>query len=146
MRHDKGSPWSIAQEKTQSDVKGQVNLSQALDDWLHIPGVEASGDRSHKVAQLDDPRQEKPGKALGDRLHFLGFTRNSSPSVRNEFHNPSVQASASKDRLRSKEDDGMTNMLFRRVKLLQKLVTMNTDLTNFPDNTATGRTFARDLM
>ena len=47
VRHDESSQLVTAQEKTQSDVKGQENPSLASGDRLHVPGVEASGDRSH---------------------------------------------------------------------------------------------------
>ena len=38
VRHDRSSPLIIAQEKTQSDVKGHVNPGQASGDGLHFPG------------------------------------------------------------------------------------------------------------
>ena len=60
VRHEKSSPLISADEKTQSDVKGQENLGQASDD------------RSHKVQQSDASSQENPGQASGDRLHFPG--------------------------------------------------------------------------
>ena len=47
VRHQKNSPLIRAQEKTRSDVKGQVNPSQASGDRWHSPGVGASGDWSH---------------------------------------------------------------------------------------------------
>ena len=49
VRHDQRSPLSAAQEKTQSDVKGQDSPGQASGDRLLFPGVEASGDGSRKV-------------------------------------------------------------------------------------------------
>ena len=38
VRHEKSSPLIPAQEKTQSDVKGQENPSQESGDRLHFPG------------------------------------------------------------------------------------------------------------
>ena len=71
MRHDESSPCIIAQEKTQSDIKGQViNPSQASGDRLLFLGVEASGEWSQKVQQSDDSSWENPGHASGDRLLF----------------------------------------------------------------------------
>ena len=67
LLHEKSSPLISAQEETQSDVRGQVNPSQASGDRLHLPGVEASGDRSHEVQESDDPRQENSGQASEDR-------------------------------------------------------------------------------
>ena len=64
VRHQQSSPFSSAQEQPQYDVKGHVNPSQASGDRLHSPGVGASGDRSHKVRQCDDPRQENPGQGF----------------------------------------------------------------------------------
>ena len=55
--------------------KGQGNPSQASGDRLYFPGVQAPGDRSHKVLQSDDPSQKNPGQAAGDRLHLPVFTR-----------------------------------------------------------------------
>ena len=63
VRHTKSSPLISAQEKTQSDIKGQENPGQA------------SGDQPRMVQQSDDPSQENPGQASGDRLHFTGSTR-----------------------------------------------------------------------
>ena len=61
VRHDKSSLLSVLQGKTQSDVKGQVNSTRS-----HLPGVEASGDRSHTVQQSDDVSQENPGGVSGE--------------------------------------------------------------------------------
>ena len=83
--------------------------------------------------QSDVKGQENPGQASGDRLHFPGSTRNSqvtesgtsdvegyywmpkSSSGRNGSQNPNAQASG--DRLQSKEDHGLRNMLSLGVKL-----------------------------
>ena len=117
VRHDKSSPLSVGQEKTQSDVQGQVNPSQASGDPLHFRGVGSPRDLPHKVPQSDDPSQENPCQASDDRLHIPSFAtnvrvteeeasdvegccwmpkreqHNSSSSRRNESHNPNVQAS-----------------------------------------------------
>ena len=123
----RGPRSTIAEDKTQSDVKSQVNPSHA------------SGGRLHAVQQSAEPSQENRGQASGDRVHFPGFNRNSrvtepeashledylgckkeqnasSSSVRNESQNPNVLAS--RDQLQSKEDDVMTNMLSPGVKFL----------------------------
>ena len=54
----------------------QENPSQALRDRLHVRGVQAPGDQSHKVQSSDVLSKEDPGQASGDRLHLPGSTRN----------------------------------------------------------------------
>ena len=91
------------------------------------------------VQQSDVQRQENPGQASGDRLHFTGSSNSqvtepeasdlegyywmskqeqnaSSSSGRNESHNANWQASG--DRLESKEDENVINLLSLGVKLL----------------------------
>ena len=48
-RHEKSSPLISAQEKTQSDVKGQVNPSQVSGDRLHFPS-------SSRNSQVTEPK------------------------------------------------------------------------------------------
>ena len=50
------------QEKTQSDVRGQVNQSQASGDRLHFPGVRAGRPVSNGSAiQCSQPGESRPG-------------------------------------------------------------------------------------
>ena len=44
-RHEKSSPLSVAEGRTQSDVKGQENPSPGSGDRLHFPHVQAQGER-----------------------------------------------------------------------------------------------------
>ena len=112
---------------------------------MHVRGVQAPGDWSHKVQQSDDPSHGNLDQASDDRLHFPVSTRKSrvteqeasfsedyyrvrqreqhasSSSGRNESHNPNVQGSA--DRLQSKTCENVANLLSTGVKLVPNLVT-----------------------
>ena len=48
VRHEKTSPLTSAQEKTQSEIKGQENPGQASGDRLHLLG-------STKDSQVTEP-------------------------------------------------------------------------------------------
>ena len=72
-----------AHDKTQSDVEGPVNLSQASDDRLHFLGVEAPHDVSHS----DEPSEDNLGQASRDLFMFqvspgILASRNQKPHIR----------------------------------------------------------------
>ena len=78
VRHEKCSPSISAQEKTQSDVKGQENPSPAAGDRLHFPGVQASGDqwqsqRDETVTNMLLAGVKVFFQNLLWRCHFLGI-------------------------------------------------------------------------
>ena len=56
----------VSEEPRKPDVS-----AKALGDRLRIPSARALGDRSRQVPQSGVSRQENPGKASGDRLHFV---------------------------------------------------------------------------
>ena len=62
VRHQKSSLLISAQEKTQSEVKSQVNPGQAAGDRLHVPGVQATKDWSRMVQQSHVPRPENQAR------------------------------------------------------------------------------------
>ena len=83
VRH-KNSPLIIAEDKTHSDVKGQVNPNQASGDRLHLPGFKASGDLTcispavtrdsrvtePEVSELEDYFFSKPEESNMLRRHL----------------------------------------------------------------------------
>ena len=115
VRQRKRSPSISAQEKTQSDVKGQENPVQASGDQLHFSGFI----RNCRVT-------EPEASHMDDYLSTPEREHNASSSCgRNESHNPNVQASG--DQLQS-EDDDVRNMFSPGVQLLPTLVTQPSQL------------------
>ena len=96
--------------RCQRSTKSKPGIGRPI---AFFSGVEAWGDRSHKVPQSDDASQENPG------LHQMPKRKQNASSSfgRSESHNPTVQASG--EQLQSKEDDDMTNLLRPGVKLLR---------------------------
>ena len=94
--------WSQLKTGTQSNVKGLENPGQPSGDRLHFPGPPGI--------------QKSQSQKLQIRKVTVGCKKNqenaSSSFGRNESQNPNVQASG--DRLQSKEDDDMTNLLCLR--------------------------------